>query len=90
MLTAVAILGWIVASLAIAGGWYYRRALRRHQCPLEPPTRAILVSASGLPESMRTFRNGIAPEMYTRPRGKAAAIEYRRVGTAVLYQTTER
>lgn len=81
MLIVLAISGWGIA-LALAV------ALRRHQCPIEQPTKAVLVNSAGLPESLRTLR-GPAPKEYSRPRGKGAATLYPRIGTAVIYQATE-
>jgi hypothetical protein len=81
MVLILAIAGWGFA-LALAV------ALKRHRCPIEYPTKAVLVNSAGLPESLRTLR-GPAPKEYTRPRGKGAATIYPRIGTAVLYQATE-
>lgn len=79
-LAIIASLGWGVAlALAIAFKW--------HTCPIEHPTRAVLVNAAGLPESMRTLRTA-PPKEYTRPHGRGPAQVYPRIGTAVVYQAT--
>lgn len=80
-LATLAVLGWGTAA------WLYLwRA--RHVCPVEVPTRAVLLNYAGLPESCRTLRKA-PPESYSRPRGKDPALIYRRIGTAVVYQTTQ-
>lgn len=70
--------GWLLALIG---------AIRRgqHVCPVEQPTKAVLVNVAGLPESLRTLR-GAPPQTYARPKGKAPAIIYHRIGTAVVYQ----
>ena len=85
---------WVDAVL-LAVGWVFTVALacwltsaiqrRRHVCPVDPPTKAVLVNAAGLPESVRSLK-GAAPETYSRPKGKDPAIIYHRIGTAALYQ----
>lgn len=77
-LAVLALVGW-----GIAGRLAFLRA--RHICPFQPPTKAVLLSRSGLPESMRSLK-GAAPATYSRPHGKGPAILYQRVGTAALYQ----
>lgn len=79
----VAILGWLVAAGCLG---YYWVVLRPHVCPVDPPTRAVLLSKRGLPESIRTLR-GAAPLTYSRPHGARAAWIYVRVGNAAVYQT---
>jgi hypothetical protein len=81
---SVALLGWLIA-IVCGGALWYR--VRTHRCPIDPPTRAVLLSRSGLPESIRTLR-GAPPATYSRPRGRAAARIYARIGTAAVYQTT--
>lgn len=83
MLATAAVVGWLGA--VIAAGTYWRHT-RWHGCILDPPTRAILLSKGGVPESVRALR-GAPPLTYSRPRGKRAAAIYARAGTAVLYQT---
>lgn len=78
ILILLALVGWGVA------GWLWQRA-RTHVCPVEVPTKAVLVNAAGLPESLRSIPR-TPPETYSRPHGKGAATIYRRVGTAILYQ----
>ena len=78
----LALAGWVTAAIL---AW----RIHRHRCLIESPTRAILLSTSGLPESIRSLRHGIAPTTYTRPRGKGRALTYLRVGTAIVYQTTD-
>lgn len=80
----------LFAVLALAG-WAlaYRLHIAKvdHVCPVEPPTKAVLINFSGLPESIRTLR-GPAPKTYSRPRGHNPAIVYERIGTAAVYQAT--
>lgn len=78
VVAAVALIGWS-AALAL----YLQQ--RSHVCPIQPPTHAVLVNASGLPESLRQLR-GNAPETYSRPHGREPATIYHRLGTAALYQ----
>ena len=82
-LIVVAVLGWLVAAGCLGYYWF---VIRTHVCPIEVPTRAVLVSKSGLPESIRTLR-GAAPLTYSRPRGPRASWIYVRVGNAAVYQT---
>lgn len=77
-LVALALAGWLLALAGVV-------SRRRHVCPIEQPEKAVLVNAAGLPESLRTLR-GKPPLTYARPKGKAPAILYHRIGTAVLYQ----
>lgn len=79
----------VVALAAALIGWSAALALylqhQAHVCPIQPPTHAVLVNASGLPESLRQLR-GTAPETYSRPHGREPATIYDRIGTAALYQ----
>jgi hypothetical protein len=75
----LALVGWGVALALFV-------ALKRHTCPIEPPTKAVLVNKAGLPESIRTLR-GAPRETYSRAHGKDPAWIYHRVGTAAVYQT---
>lgn len=81
MLIAISLAGWMLAGGL--GLWVYR--LRQHTCPVEQPTKAVLVNSAGLPESLRTLR-GAPPVTYSRPKGRDAAILYHRIGTAAVYQ----
>lgn len=81
LLIAVAILGWLVALVVTA-------LYVRHQCPIEAPTRAVLLNSAGLPESVRTLR-GAPPKEYARPHGRSPATIYHRIATAAVYQATE-
>jgi len=78
VLAALALMGWS-AALAL----YLQHG--SHVCPIQPPTHAVLVNASGLPESVRHLRKD-APETYSRPHGREPATIYYRIGTAALYQ----
>ena len=88
MLLAIALV------FALAGwlGWLTSAMQRRRHvcpvCPIEQPSKAVLVNSSGLPESLRTLR-GMPPKTYVRSHGKGKASEYRRVGTAAIYQAPE-
>lgn len=81
---------WALLLLAACGwgvaGFFWSR-LARHQCPIAPPTKAVLINSAGLPESIRHLR-GPAPKSYHRPRANAAPTEYRPIGHAVIYQAT--
>lgn len=79
-MAAVAILGWIVAVVLAVYVW-------RHRCPVDPPTRAVLLNISGLPESIRSCR-GPLPKTYTRNHGKQPPTVYAPAGTAAVYQAT--
>lgn len=81
MLIAISIVGWLLAGGL--GLWVHR--LRRHRCPIDVPTKAVLVNTAGLPESLRSLR-GAPPVTYSRPKGRDAAILYHRIGTAAVYQ----
>lgn len=78
----------VLAVLAIAGwfsAWRLYCQRRDHRCPIEQPTKAVLVNAAGLPESIRSLR-GVPPKTYTRAHGRGVSTEYKRVGTAAIYQ----
>lgn len=81
---------WLLVCAA-AGGWalagWLWVAKRRHQCPIEPPTYAVLLNSAGLPESCRSLRTH-PPATYSRPHGRLPATLYERVGTAALYRAT--
>lgn len=79
-LLILAVSGWIAAG-------FFGARLRRHRCPIDPPTKAVLVNHAGLPESVRHLR-GVPPKSYSRPRGSGPATEYRPAGHAVIYQAT--
>jgi hypothetical protein len=83
VLTTAAGIGWLLA--VVVAGSYWRHT-RWHGCLVDPPTRVILLSKSGVPESVRAL-HGTPPPTYSRPRGRHAAAIYARVGTAVIYQT---
>lgn len=84
MLTALAVIGWLVAILLAVALW-------RHRCaPIAVESSAIthllLVDAKGWPESLRAARTA-APKELTRAHGKhTATARYPRIGTAAVYQ----
>jgi hypothetical protein len=80
MLAVVAALGWVTVLVLTV-------IMRRHRCPIEQPSRAVLVNHAGLPESIRTLRMA-PPKEYTRPHGKQPPTIYTRIGSAVVYQAT--
>lgn len=80
-LAVVALAGWAVAALL----W---RRQQQHVCPVERPTRALLLDASGRPESVRSLR-GALPPVYTRPRKGQPAQVYAKCGVAAVYQASD-
>ena len=78
MMEALAVLGWLAALVL----WVQRR---QHTCLHEAPSKAVLIAANGIPESIRTLR-GRPPQSYTKPHGKGIHTLYKRVGTAAVYQ----